>query len=136
MRNKEFHTLCRCITKIFQPDASTAAHQDDDVYMLVFDHDLSIHLIGTLPGYINIVATFVAPADWFTPAGMESLLIENRFSLTHPTVVFGMDSKRKKLIISTRQIISELNDESVIKMFRNILHLSGGIFRGEITLPK
>ncbi len=62
--------------------------------------------------------------------------MENRFSLTHPTVVFGMDSQRKKLIISTRQLLSELNEESVIKMFRNILHLSGGIFRGEITPKK
>ncbi|MCT2386717.1 CesT family type III secretion system chaperone [Erwinia pyrifoliae] len=136
MRNKEFHSLCRSITKVYQPATSPPAHQDDDVYRLTFDHDLSMHLIGTQPGYINIVATFPAPEVWFAPDGMESLLAENSFSLTHPAVIFGMDSKRRKLVISTRQPLNELKEESAVKLFQKIFHLAHGMYRGDATQPK
>lgn len=121
MLNEKFHALSRAIIQRYQPDELPPPRPEEDLYRLVFDHDLYIHLIGSQPGYLNIVATFVAPHAWRTPEGFQALLAENVFSLRHPAITLGYDSPSNKMVLYARQPLDELSAELAVKTFHEFL---------------
>ncbi|AXW86535.1 hypothetical protein CKQ53_05715 [Lonsdalea britannica] len=121
MLNEKFHAISRAIIQRYQPGELPPPRPEEDLYRLVFDHDLHIHLIGSQPGYLNIVATFVAPHAWRTPEGFQALLAENVFSLRHPAITLGYDSPSKKMVLYARQPLEELSAELAVKTFHEFL---------------
>ncbi|MFP1750099.1 CesT family type III secretion system chaperone [Lonsdalea quercina] len=121
MLNEKFHVISRAIIQRYQPGELPPPRPEEDIYRLVFDHDLHIHLIGSQPGYLNIVATFIAPHVWRTHEGFQALLAENLFSLRHPAITLGYDSQSKKLVLYVRQPLDEFSAEHAVKTFHDFL---------------
>lgn len=106
MLNEKFHAPSRAIIQRYQP-GELLPPLEEDLDRLVFDHGLHIHLIDSQPGYLNIVATFVAPHAWRTPEGFQALLAETVFSLRHPAITLGYDSPSKKMVLYARQPLQD-----------------------------
>ncbi|MFP1893019.1 CesT family type III secretion system chaperone [Lonsdalea quercina] len=136
MLNEKFHVISRAIIQRYQPgELPPPPRPEEDIYQLVFDHDLHIHLIGSQPGYLNIVATFIAPHAWRTPEGFQTLLAENLFSLRHPAITLGYDSQSKKMVLYVRQPLDELSVEHAAKTFHDFLMRADSYCCGK-SLPR
>jgi hypothetical protein len=97
--------------------------------------DVDIHLVGSQPGYINLVATFPAPQPWLAPEGLRALLAENIFSLQHPVLSAGLEAKSGKMVLSLRQSLAELSDESALYLFDSFVQRAIDFHSGKILPP-
>ncbi|KTB93622.1 CesT family type III secretion system chaperone [Pseudomonas syringae] len=135
MQADPFQSFARLIIKQYPDTPQIHESEKHSVYLLTFGADLNIHLIGSQPGYLNLVATFPAPRAWLEVEGLHALLSENIFSLQHPQIVLGLDAAGGKLVISLRQPLAELSDESVLPLFEAFVTQAIDMHSGKILSP-
>ncbi|MCK0546044.1 CesT family type III secretion system chaperone [Pseudomonas syringae pv. aptata] len=135
MQADPFQSFARFIIKQYPDTPQIHEAEKHPVYLLTFGADLDIHLIGSQSGYLNLVATFPAPKAWLELDGLRALLAENIFSLQHPQIISGLDAASGKLVLSLRQPLAELSDESVLSLFEAFLRQAIDLHSGKILPP-
>ncbi|AKT30454.1 CesT family type III secretion system chaperone [Pseudomonas syringae pv. actinidiae] len=135
MQPDHFQSFARLIIKQYPDTPQIPEAEKHPVYLLTFGADVDIHLIGSQPRYLNLVATFPAPKPWLAPEGLRALLAENIFSLQHPVMMAGLDAGSGNMVLSLRQSLDELTDETVLPLFEGFVRRAIDFHSGNILPP-
>lgn len=135
MQPDHFQSFARLIIKQYPDTPQIPEAEKHPVYLLTFGADVDIHLIGSQPGYLNLVATFPAPKPWLAPEGLRALLAENIFTLQHPVIMTGLDAGSGNMVLSLRQSLHELSEETVLPLFEGFVRRAIDFHSGNILPP-
>ncbi|MBX8574098.1 CesT family type III secretion system chaperone [Pseudomonas cichorii] len=135
MQSDHFQALARHVVQKYRDSSQTPDDRHHPVYLLTFGVEVDIHLIGSQPGYLNLVATFPAPPQWLAPEGMRALLAENVFSLFHPALMFGLETMSGNMVISLRQPLAELNENNILHLVESFAQRAIDFHSGKILPP-
>ncbi|MDX5628070.1 MULTISPECIES: hypothetical protein [unclassified Brenneria] len=116
--NRAFHIVISRLMKPYHIDTAKAEQKGHDVYIITLDDETPIFLMGNQPGYLNIMSPFISlEPDVVPPANvLLSLLSMNNWNARHPVFTLAIDTRKKKVTLSSRQPLIELDEGETHKL--------------------
>lgn len=111
-----FHKIMFMLFKHYGIDVSSAPADGHDVYIMTVEQGLDIHFIGTQENYLNMVCVVSELEKETHHQILYDLLASNAFSPIHPVLVVGLEPQSNSVMLSTRQLLAELNSVEIFRL--------------------